>query len=638
MKQFCMIALALAVAGAAAPVRAASPAKPNLVFIFIDDMGYGDIGPFGSTKNRTPNLDRMAKEGMRLTSFYAAPVCSVSRAQVITGCYGQRVSLPGVLFPGCPNGINPQEHTIAELIQAQGYATMCIGKWHLGDQPDFLPTRHGFDRYFGIPYSNDMLSRVAGKQRTVVPLVRDDKLIEQLTGDDQDRLTARYTEEAVKFIRENQQRPFFLYLPHTAVHVPIHPGHKFRGKSRNGRYGDWVEEVDWSAGRVLDTLRELKLDARTLVIFSSDNGPWLTRGKDGGEAGPLRGGKGSTFEGGVREPTVAWWPGKIAPGSTCDAVAGNIDLLPTFVSLAGGRVPSDRKIDGRDISPLLLGTSKESPREAHFYYRGYRLEAVRCGPWKLALGPQAEAVPREKASPDAAAPGVRLYNLDEEIGERTNVAADHPEVVERLRALAAKMTADLGSGRPGPGVRPAGHVEHPAVLIPGAEPRRPRKRPKPGRPVVLPANLKIGDTLAADSAPQVAGQPISITCQVEPKGQDGVIVAQGGSAVGYALYLNKGALVFAVRRSSADVTRITSARVPAGRLSIEARLAGDGTMTLAINAEPAAQGKAGGLIDRQPAEDFCVGHDNRVPLDTYDGKTRFAGSVEQLKVVTDKQP
>jgi arylsulfatase A len=637
MKRFSMITLTLALAGAGLPVQAAAPEKPNIVFILIDDMGYGDIGPFGSTKNRTPQLDRMAKEGMRLTSFYAAPVCSVSRAQVISGCYGQRVSLPGVLFPGCPNGINAKEHTVAELVRTQGYTTMCIGKWHLGDQPEFLPTRHGFNHYFGIPYSNDMQSRVAKEDRSVVPLVRDDKLVEQLAGDDQNRLTERYTEEAVKFIRENQARPFFLYLPHTAVHVPIHPGEKFRGKSQNGRYGDWVEEVDWSVGRVLDTLRELKLDNRTLVIFSSDNGPWLTQGKDGGEAGPLRGGKGSTFEGGVRVPTIAWWPGTIAPGSACDAVAANIDLLPTFVSLVGGSVSPDRKIDGRDLSPLLLGRTKESPREAHFYYRGYKLEAVRCGPWKLALGPQAEAM-WGQTSPDASAPGVRLYNLDEEIGERTNVAAEHPEVVKRLQALATKMAADLGDGKPGPGVRPAGRVEHPALLIPGAEPRTPKKSPKPARPVVLPENLKIGDTLAADSAPQVAGQALSITFQIAPKAPSGVIVAQGGSAVGYALYLKDNRLVFVVRRSAEDITRITSAEIPAGRLSVEARLGGDGTMTLAVNGKPVAKGKAGGLIDRQPMEDFCVGHDNRMPLDAYDGKTRFAGSIEQLKVLTGKQP
>jgi arylsulfatase A len=634
MKSVSVIALTLALAGMAVPARAAVPEKPNIVFVFIDDMGYGDIGPFGSTKNRTPHLDRMAEEGMRFTSFYAAPVCSVSRAQVITGCYGQRVSLPGVLFPGNRNGINPEEHTVAKLLKGRGYATMCVGKWHLGDQPEFLPTRHGFDHYFGIPYSNDMMSRVDG--RAVVPLVRDGKLIEQLTGDDQDRITERYTEEAVAFIRENQNHPFFLYLPHTAVHVPIHVGERFRGKSQNGRYGDWVEEVDWSVGRVLDTLRELKLGTRTLVIFSSDNGPWLSKGADGGEAGPLRGGKGSTFEGGVRVPTIAWWPGTVEPGTTCDAVAGNIDLLPTFVALAGGSTPADRKIDGRDFSPLLLGTSTESLREAHFYYQGYKLEAVRRGPWKLALGPQSEGMGQGKGSPDAAAPGVRLYNLDEEIGEQTNVAAEHPEVVERLQTLAAQMAADLGDGNRGPGVRPAGQVEHPVLLIPGAEPRKPGNR-KPARPVTLLENLKIGDTFGGDAAPWVVEEPIQITCQVEPKAE-GVLVAHGGSAVGYTLYVKDSRLVFAVRRSSDDITRITSGELPAGRVAIEARLAGDGTMTLSVDGKPAATGKAGGLLDRQPAEAFCVGHDDQMPLDPYDGKSAFAGSIEQLKVVTGEQP
>ena len=606
--------------------RAAEPEKPNIVLILIDDMGYGDIGPFGSKKNRTPNLDRMAQEGMRFTSFYAAPVCSVSRAQVMTGCYGQRVSLPGVLFPGNDIGINADEHTVAELLRDRQYATLCVGKWHLGDQPPFLPRQHGFDHYFGIPYSNDMLSRVG--DRTLVPLVRDDKLLEQLTGDDQNRLVERYTEEAVRFIRENRSRPFFLYLPHNAVHVPIHPGDKFRGKSSNGRYGDWVEEVDWSVGRVLDAIRELNLDRRTLVIFTSDNGPWLTMGPDGGEARPLRGGKGSTFEGGVRVPTIAWWPGRVAAGTACETMAGNIDLLPTFVSLAGGRAPADRKIDGRDFSPLLFATSKEPPRPAHYYYHGYRLEAVRSGPWKLALGPQGEAVPQTKRGADAAAPGVRLYNLEKEIGERTNVAAENPEVVARLQGLAGQMTADLGNGKPGPGVRPAGRVEKPALLIPGAEPRA--SKPKPGAPGTL-EKLKLGDRRGGDAAPQIAGQPIAIVCQIEPKGAEGVIVAQGGSSVGYTLYLKGGRVVFAVRRSNDDIKRI-SAELPAGRVAIEARLSREGRTTLSIGDKVAAEGNAGGAIDRQPMEDFCVGFDNRAPIDVYDGETRFAGTIEGLRV------
>jgi arylsulfatase A len=307
------------------------PVRPNFVVIFIDDMGYGDIGPYGSTLNRTPHLDRMAAEGMKLTSFYAATVCSISRAQLLTGCYGARISVPGVYFPAGANGLNPDEATIADQLKPLGYATSCIGKWHLGDQPEFLPTRQGFDHYFGIPYSNDMQRKSLETGQRVVPLVRDGQVAELLTDEDQTRVTERYTDEAVKFIREHRQQPFFLYFPHTAVHTPIVPGPAFQGKSANGRYGDWVEEVDWSVGRVLDTLRETELAEKTLVIFTSDNGPWLIKGSDGGTAEPLRGGKGGTWEGGVRVPTVAWWPGRIASGAVCDAVAGTIDLLPTLV-------------------------------------------------------------------------------------------------------------------------------------------------------------------------------------------------------------------------------------------------------------------------------------------------------------------
>jgi arylsulfatase A-like enzyme len=635
--RFILLAVLLALGSV---LRGAEQApRPNLILIFIDDMGYGDIGPFGSTKNRTPHLDRMAREGMKLTSFYAAPVCSVSRAQVITGCYGQRVSLPGVLFPGNRQGLNAAEHTIAELLKLQGYATMCIGKWHLGDQPEFLPTRHGFDRYFGLPYSNDMPRPAAATGQAVVPLVRDDRAIELLTAEGQDRLVERYTDEAVGFIREHRDRPFFLYLPHTAVHVPIHPGAKFRGKSANGLYGDWVEEVDWSVGRVLETVRELQLERRTLVVFTSDNGPWLSRGKDGGDAGPLRGGKGSTWEGGVREPTLAWWPGKIAPGSVCSAVAGNIDLLPTFVTLAGGTVPADRPIDGRDISPLLLGQSQESPREAHYYYRGYKLEAVRAGPWKLALSPQGAGMGVAGERPTA---GLRLYNLETDIGEQTDVAAQHPEEVKRLQTLAARMAADLGDGQPGPGVRPAGSVENATLLypsrdVPRAKPNRKARTVRAGKPVAL-ETLKPADAVASEDGPQVANRPLTITCEVAAKSPAGVIIAHGGSAVGYALYFKAGRLAFAVRTSTQTVAEITAREPPPGRLTVEARLAADGTMTLTLNGQPAATGKAGGLLTRQPQEDFCVGHDNGVPVTDYGVATRFEGSIERLKVVTGSQP
>jgi arylsulfatase A-like enzyme len=475
-RKLAWVALALAAACACAVQAGDATAvrKPNFILILADDMGYGDIGPFGSKVNRTPNLDRLAREGMKLTSFYACPVCTPSRAQFMTGCYAKRVSMPNVIFPACPTGLNPEEATVAKLLKHQGYATMCIGKWHLGDQREFLPTRHGFDHYFGLPYSNDMgggeewpKGGAAKGRRPPLPLVRDLEVLETVSPAGQDRLAERYTDEAVKFIREHQDQPFFLYLPHTAVHVPLHPGEKFRGKSGNGTYGDWVEEVDWSVGRVLDTVRELKLDDRTLVLFTSDNGPWLTQGKHGGVAGPLRGGKGSTWEGGVREPAVAWWPGKIAAGASSDAVAANLDVLPTFVKLAGGAVPADRKLDGVDLWPVLSGAAKESPRESYFYFHGNRLDAVRSGPWKLAIQPQPEAKPGEKGPPPDAdkAHTPRLYNLVEELGERTDVAAQHPDVVKRLQELVAKMDADLGATGNGPGVRPPGRVENPKPLL-----------------------------------------------------------------------------------------------------------------------------------------------------------------------------
>jgi len=459
--------------GAAAAGEPAGKAPPNFVVILIDDMGYGDIEPYGSKVNRTPNLIRMASEGMKLTSFYAAPVCTPSRAQMMTGCYAKRVSLPNVLFPAAPVGISAEERTVADLLKARGYATMCIGKWHLGDQPEFLPTRHGFDRYVGLPYSNDMggagkdAKRADGKAdaRPPLPLLRDEKVVEAPA--EQDKLTALYTDEAVKFITASKDRPFFLYFPHTAVHVPLHPGKAFEGKSANGRYGDWVEEVDWSVGRVLQALRELKLDSTTLVLFTSDNGPWLTQGKNGGVAGPLRGGKGSTWEGGVREPTIAWWPGKIAAASVCDAAVSEIDVLPTLVKLAGGEVPAGRVIDGKDIWPILAGRSKESPHEALYYFKGNLLEAVRSGPWKLDIVHQGTGKGKGKAAPAEAAqpltPG--LYNLDADIGETTDVAAKHPDVVARLQALVAKMDADLGAKSAGPGVRPPGRVAAPKPLL-----------------------------------------------------------------------------------------------------------------------------------------------------------------------------
>ena len=467
-------ALIVALAGPAAIVEAAVPARPNLILINIDDLGYSDIGPFGGTDARTPNLDRMAVEGRKLTSHYAAPVCSPSRAALMTGSYAKRaLPIPGVLFPAGAVGLNPEERTIAELLKEAGYATACVGKWHLGDQPEFLPTRQGFDQYFGLPYSNDMgppedgsksnpgqpmprrkagakteqdETGIKGMDQPPLPLLDGDRVIERVRAAEQSTITRRYTEKAVDFVREHRQGPFFLYLPHSAVHFPLYPGEDFRGKSRDGLHGDWVEEVDASVGRVLDEVRALGIQDRTLVLFTSDNGGPLNQGAHNA---PLRGSKGSTLEGGIRTCTIAWWPGQVPAGTASDAITSMMDVLPTFVNLAGGRIPDDRRIDGVDIWPVLAGTAGDSPpRDGFFYFKGLALEAVRSGPWKLHL---------EKGE---------LYDLGRDIGEAHDVSAANPAVVAELRALAKAMDADLGVEGRGPGCRPLGRVSDPKPLIP----------------------------------------------------------------------------------------------------------------------------------------------------------------------------
>ncbi len=455
-----LVAVAMVFAGTASAAD-----QPNIVVIFIDDLGYGDVGPFGATVQKTPNLDRMAAEGRKFTSFYAAPVCSVSRAQLLTGSYGPRCGDPWVYFPAAPGGLSPDEVTIAERLKDLGYATACIGKWHLGDQPEFLPTRQGFDRYFGIPYSNDMQKISAETGKRVVPLLRDDKVEALLTDEEQRGTVEQSTMEAVKFIEESKDKPFFLYMPHTAIHIPLFPGKKFMGKSDNGPYGDWIEELDWSVGKVLEAIRNNGLDDNTLVIFTSDNGPWIGWVKDFASAEPFRGSKGSTWEGGVRVPTIARWPGRIPAGTTCDTVSGTIDLLPTFVTLAGGTVPADPVIDGRDISGHLFGTAAQAAREAHYYFSRKNLDAVRQGRWKLAIAPQAERMGRDAVQVPASLDEPRLYDLEADIGETTNVAADHPEVVEKLRGLAKRMTAELIDPA-SPARRPEGHVKNPVTLYP----------------------------------------------------------------------------------------------------------------------------------------------------------------------------
>ena len=614
-KIFVLLAAVLSAAVSARP--------PNVVVIFIDDMGYGDIGPFGATKQRTPHLDRMAKEGMKLTSFYAAPVCSVSRAQMMTGCYGARISVPGVYFPGQSVGLNPTEVTVAERLKEKGYATQMVGKWHLGDQPEFLPTRQGFDHYLGIPYSNDMLKISTETKVPVVPLLRDEKIAELMDGEGQRRMVELYTKEAVDFIGRNKDKPFYLYFAHNAVHTPIYPGAAFAGKSQNGRFGDWVEEVDWSVGQVLDALRSQGLDKDTLVVFTSDNGPWLTKGSDGGSAGPLRGGKGSTWEGGVRVPTIAWWPGRVPAGSVNDAVAATIDLLPTFVSLAGGTVPATPVIDGRDITSILLGQSKESAREAHFYFSGYDLQAVRQGRWKLALVPQPEDMGKRAKTP----PGLRLYDLDAEIGEQTDVAVQHPEIVAKLKALADKMSAEIGGKTP-TARRPAGEVKGAKTLYPIDNMPSVVKKSADLKPTSL-AQAKSGDTIASAAAPQVGQRAFTVSVTVETVQRDAVIVAQGG-LIGHALYLKGGRVAFAVRHGADEVVEIFSPAEVKGSFTVTASLAADGAMKLVVAGQEAVTGKAKGLLPRQPAEDFCVGHDNGKPVGIYVPAPPLQGAITEL--------
>jgi arylsulfatase A len=425
--------------GCAAGPAVAQAIRPNIVVIFADDLGYGDLGLYGHPTIRTPNLDRMAAEGIKLTQFYtAASVCTPSRAGLLTGRLPVRSGMAGdrsrVLFPNSTGGLPQSEITIAEALKERGYATAAIGKWHLGHLPEFLPRRHGFDLYYGIPYSNDMESVPRGDPP--LPLMRNDEIIEQPA--DQTTLTRRYTEVAIDFMRANRDRPFFLYLPHTFPHVPLYASEAFRGKSPRGLYGDVVEEMDWSVGRILEALRELGIAERTLVVFTSDNGPWLTQALDGGSAGLLREGKGSTWEGGMRVPAIAWWPGTIAPARVSHALATTMDIFPTALAMAGGVPPSDREMDGVSLLPLLRG-ERDEVRETVFFYRGTRLFAVRKGPWKGHFFTQSGygGGPAQTHEPLA------LYRLDQDPSEAHDVAADHPQVVADLLAEAERHRATL---------------------------------------------------------------------------------------------------------------------------------------------------------------------------------------------------
>ncbi len=453
---------------------------PNLVVIFVDDLGYADIGPFGGAAP-TPHLDRMAAEGRRFTDFaVASAVCTASRAALLTGCYHVRVGLSGALGPRSDIGIADGETTLAELCRQRGYATACFGKWHLGHHPKFLPTRHGFDEFYGLPYSNDMwplhpdhahLPDEAERRKRgypALPLIEGDRVVDaEVTGEEQSRLTRDYTLRAVDFVERNRDRPFLLYLPHTMVHVPLFAGTEFAGRTGQGLYADVTAEVDWSVGEVLAALRRCGIDDETLVVFTSDNGPWLSYGDHAGSSGPFREGKGTAFEGGIRVPTIARWPGRVPAGTTCDELASTIDLLPTFAALIGAELPTQR-IDGRDIRPLLFGARDAlSPHDSFAcYYGGGQLQAVRDRRWKLHFphGYRRFVAGGKGGSPAPYANariGLELFDLHADPGETTDVAALHPDVVERLQRAAQAFRADLGDAltkTEGAGVRPAGRL------------------------------------------------------------------------------------------------------------------------------------------------------------------------------------
>ncbi|MCU0864509.1 MAG: sulfatase [Planctomycetes bacterium] len=465
-----------------ATATATKTRPPNIVVIFIDDLGYADIGPFGGGIP-TPHLDRMAAEGMKFTDFsVSSAVCSASRAALLTGCYHQRVGIAGALGPDAKSGLHPDEVTIAELCKSKGYATACFGKWHLGHHPKFLPTNQGFDEFYGLPYSNDMwplhpayadLPPDAAKRKQgypPLPLLDGERVVDaEVTGEEQALLTRQYTERAVDFIERHREQPFFLYVPHTMVHVPLFASPEFAGKSGHGPYGDVVMEIDWSVGAILAALQRGGIDDDTLVLFTSDNGPWLSYGEHAGSAGALREGKGTMFEGGIRTPTLARWPGRVPAGSVCGEFAATIDVLPTIARLVGAELPQHR-IDGFDISPLLLAEPEATSPHRLFccYYDGGQLQAVRDARWKLhfphryaTLGGGPGGSNGRPAPYRTESIGLALFDLRADPGETTDVAAAHPDVVARLQALAAAARADLGdklTGTAGQGVRPAGKL------------------------------------------------------------------------------------------------------------------------------------------------------------------------------------
>ena len=438
---------------------------PNFIIIFTDDQGYNDLGVYGSPNIQTPRIDRMASEGIRFTDFYVSPICSPSRASLLTGSYPVRVGLPDVHLYGAPFGLSPDELTIAEVLQENGYATACFGKWHLGQDDIFAPNRQGFDYFYGTR----MVTGTQPFENFAAPLFHNDRKITDRP--DFFRFTQDYTREAIRFVEHNQNQPFFAYLAHPMPHIPIYPGKEFEGTSQAGLYGDAIEEIDWCTGLLLDRLDELGVDRQTLVIYTSDNGPWLGFDDQSGSAFPLRGGKLTTWEGGVRVPCIMRWPGRIPANAVCRELVTIMDLMPTLAHLGGVSLPPGHVIDGKNIWPLMRGEpNAESPYEVYFYYAGTWLQAVRSGQWKLHLArPEPRPGIYGECAPWLAVNTTtleadQLFDLGQDVAEQHDVAADHPEIVAQLLAHAEQARYELGDyGRRGSAVRPTGaaHSDYP---------------------------------------------------------------------------------------------------------------------------------------------------------------------------------
>lgn len=466
---FAILGLAFLLGGCASSPSTASGRPPNIVIILMDDMGYADIGAFGAKAYPTPNLDRLAREGRIFTDFYVSQaVCSASRSALLTGCYNPRIGIYGALFPNSKVGISSEETTLAQLCKRRDYATAIYGKWHLGDHRQFLPLQHGFDEYFGLPYSNDMWP-VNQKKLPDLPLIDGNDVVKPaVTHQDQEQLTTWYTEHAVAFIEKNRAKPFFLYVPHSMVHVPLHVSDRFRGKSGVGLYGDVMMEVDWSVGEIVGAIRKQGLERDTLLLFTSDNGPWLSYGDHAGSAGPLREGKGTMFDGGCRESTIFWGPGRVPAGTVCREPAMTIDVLPTVAAMIGAPLP-ERKIDGRDIGALITGLEgTRGPQEAYYFYWGQELQAVRSGRWKLHFPHGYTTLNGRKGGTggvpvkyDQARVDLSLFDLESDPGEHADVKEAHSDVVARLQGLADGMRHELGDSATktkGAGMREPGRL------------------------------------------------------------------------------------------------------------------------------------------------------------------------------------